>query len=149
MLSFLKNRDLPVHWQFVKYGLCGGLGAFTMFGVVAIIHFGYPDFVDAKQLTQAELLRNTNIINTLAFIPSNIVTYFLNRSFVFNSGRHSTWVEFWSFMAIAFISFLAGTAGTAFVMKSFEVPSIVGTLAFTVPSVLVNFICRKYVVFKN
>ena len=120
-----------------------------MAGVVVAIHFFFPDFVDSDLNTADQLLWNTNIVNTVAFIPSSVIAYILNRSFVFESGRHKAWFEFWSFMLISLVSYIAGVIGTIVLMRSVEVPSIVGTLAFAIPSVLVNFVCRKYFVFKN
>ena len=149
MKNIISDLNLSVFWQFVKYGICGAIGFVTMIAVVALFHFGFPDFVDDELHSSGVLLRNTNIVNTLAFIPSSIVAYFLNRAFVFETGRHNFWMEFGSFMVIALIPFFAGMAGTFFIMNNFEVSSIIGTIAFTIPALLVNFICRKYLVFKN
>lgn len=147
MKSILTNRDLQ--WQFCKYVLCGGLSAAVMIGVIAYVTLNYPDFVDREKLSTAQLVKNTNIVNTLAFIPSCLIAYFTNRAFVFSSGRHPVWIEFLSFIAITTLSYICGLLGTAFVLRSFEVSSLVGNLAFGIPSALVNFVCRKLFIFKN
>jgi len=147
--NLLTERYIALFWQLFKYGLCGGIGAVTYAGIVVAIHFFIPDFVDSELNSANQLLWNTNIVNTAAFIPSTILSYILNRAFVFEAGRHKVWFEFWSFMIIALISFFAGILGTFFIMRTYNVEAWVGNIAFTIPSLLVNFVCRKFFVFKN
>jgi len=147
MKALLTNRNLQ--WQLVKYGFYGSISALVMFAIIFYITFYYPAFVDQEKLTTEELVKNTNIINTIAFVPSCLVAYLTNRAFVFNAGRHSFWIEFSSFVVIATLSYLCGLLGTAFVIKTFQTSSLVGNLAFGIPSALVNFVCRKFFIFKN
>ena len=120
-----------------------------MAGIILYVNFAHPDFVDHHKLSTQELVKNTNIVNTIAFIPCCLVAYFTNRAFVFNAGRHPAWFEFMSFVMITTLSYICGLMGTAYVLKTFEVSSLVGNLAFGIPSALVNFVCRKLFIFKN
>jgi len=143
------RRDLPWYWQFLKYAACGGMSAALLLGIVLLVRMWWPELVDVDALTQSELIRNTNLISTAAFIPSTVVAYLLNRAFVFTPGQLSPRMEFAAFMVIALISYILGLVGTDVLMRQYGASSLIGNLTFGIPSILVNFLCRKFLIFKR
>lgn len=120
-----------------------------MIGILFGLNLGFPSYVDKDVLSAETLSFNTNVFNTIAFIPSTLVAYFTNRFLVFTPGKHGIWVEFGIFALIATISYMGGTVASAWIVKSFSVPGYVGSLGFMVSSAMVNFICRKFIIFKG
>lgn len=113
------------------------------------LNLGFPSFVDKSTLSKETLAFNTNVFNTIAFIPSTLVAYFTNRFLVFTPGKHGIWVEFGIFALISAISYVGGSMASDWIVKSFSVPGYIGSLGFMVSSAMVNFICRKFIIFKG
>ena len=65
------------------------------------------------------------------------------------SGRHSRVREFTFFTLIAFASFCAGLFGGPFLIHKFGINSHLSQVGLVVTSALVNFVCRKFLVFKR
>lgn len=147
--TFLQKENSSTLVQVIKYGFCGGLSAAVMFGIVFLLNFFFPDFVSRELNTEEVVSYHTNIFNTLGFIPSSIVAYLTNRAFVFTPGKHSIGKEFGIFSIVALAGFLGGIWGSDWVIRTFNTPSIVGTVAFGVTSAMVNFVCRKFIIFKG
>ncbi len=151
--SRVLSHDAPPLVQFIKYGLCG-VGAFVVHIVVVNI-LGATLFPFHDELADSVRKTNTMINNSLGFLVSCAFAYWTNINFVFKSGRHGRKKEITLFVAISAISFFAGLATVPFIfdliLKHF--PQIgkyaqhVATLSFAVTSALVNFVCRKFIIF--
>ncbi|MEM7699077.1 MAG: GtrA family protein [Verrucomicrobiota bacterium] len=86
--------------------------------------------------------------NLAAFFFGNVFAYLMNAWLVFTPGRHSRLREFAIFTAIALLSFSLGLFGGPFFFG--EGSSVVLAQAgFTVTSAVVNFLCRKFLVFQR
>jgi putative flippase GtrA len=78
-----------------------------------------------------------------------VVAYFLNIAFVFTPGRHSKWVEMVLFWIISAIGFFPGAIVVHWLAEGLGLSSTISQLGFVFTSVLVNFLCRKFVIFKG
>jgi putative flippase GtrA len=97
-----------------------------------------------------EIRRRHYILNScLVFLVSNLVAYVLNRFWVFTPGRHEGRVEIALFYLVSVISFVAGV-GLAWGLIAFGGTGTTDAkIANMVAAVVINFLCRKYWVFRG
>lgn len=115
---------------------------------IVVLNLIFPEYVDAEFHAAETLARHTNQFNTAGFIPSTLLAYFTNRLLVFSPGRHRASVEFAIFCVISVLSYIGGMCGSDWLIKTFNMPSFIGSVGFGVSSALVNFVCRKFFIFK-
>ncbi len=148
-ILWLKSREAPVTFQFLKYA---ALGVFTT--LVQLLFFTWfshslfpaHDYLDGGALPDALKERNAILSNLLAFPLAMVFNYFVNVIFVFTPGRHSRWREFGLFALISSLTFGVGLlCGPALISRGLDPWIAQGGLV--VSSALLNFICRKYLVF--
>lgn len=148
------SHDAHPLLQFVKYGVCG-FGAFVVHIIVVNI-LGATVFPFSDAIKDIELRKtNTMINNSFGFLISCAFAYWTNISFVFKPGRHSRKKEISLFFAISAVSFFAGLATVPFIFAMIVkyAPEVekyaqhIATLGFAVTSALVNFVCRKFIIF--
>ena len=148
--------------QFVKYGISGAIATgvhLTVFYVMAIwilpaltgddpmirlLGFGAPASVsDGVRATRAAV--DTGV----AFMISNFTAYLMNILWVFKRGRHHWAVEISMFYLVSGISLLVGTLMQTWLILHWGVST---TLAFgtnMIASLAINFVVRKFVIFKS
>lgn len=143
---WLRRRDAPVWFQFLKYAACGGLATVIYLVVVFALVRAFPDRV-SEDLPDRVRALHLNLFQALAFVPANVVAYLLNRAFVFTPGRHPARREFALFLAVAVLSSGGGLLATDVLVRVFGAPNWVGTAASVGGSVVVNFLARKFLVF--
>ena len=144
----LLSRETPFLIQFGKYGLCGVLSVVVLLAVVWLGRSIFPGSF-AETLPEASRANNNTILQLVAFIPSNITAYLLNRWLVFTPGKHCVSREFWLFTVISFISFSLGQVLPQWLVRDFGVANGVADLSFVISAALVNFTCRKIFVFEK
>ncbi|MGK0184396.1 MAG: putative flippase GtrA [Verrucomicrobiales bacterium] len=106
-----------------------------------------------------ERKRNSFINNTIAFAFATVVAYVLNVAFVFTSGRHSKRKEIFLFVAVSMVSYVGGMIAVDFVFRFLgdvealasvsRFLSVIANLGFAVTSAMVNYVCRKYIIFQK
>ncbi len=145
----LHMKEAPWLIQFGKYGVCGVAAVVAHNALVYLINAYWIPFTmeAAPDLTDAKRSNNQIIANLIAFPFGNIVAYGLNAAWVFTGGRHHRVREFLYFTAISFVSFLAGVLGGPIFVR-FGLDPHYAQLGLIVTSALVNFVCRKFFVFK-
>ena len=143
--------------QFIKYGMCGVIAvAIQSFGTYALGLTLFPAVGTdiALELKQ----RNLPINMSIAFFVSASVVYWLNRKFVFKPGRHHPVFEVFLFFVISAIPFMAGHLASWQILRYvklhpevdiYEYVEHIATLGFVVASALVNFVARKFIIFKG
>ncbi len=87
--------------------------------------------------------------NVVAFLAANVVAYVLNFKWVFESGRHSRGLEITLFFAISSVSFLLGTALASVLVGSYGINEYVAKAGDIVAAILINYVCRKFIIFKQ
>jgi putative flippase GtrA len=105
--------------------------------------------VDGQVLDEALRANNLIINNALAWPFGTLTAYWLNVLFVFTSGRHGKMAELTMFWIASAIGFFPGGFVAHWLASSFHLPSLIAQLGFVVTSVMVNFLCRKFIIFKQ
>ena len=145
----LRSRDVPGLVQFGKYGACGVVAVIFHAAIVYTIGLTINPAVGEhipKEIKETRTMWN----NAAAFFLSNFVAYGLNVMFVFKPGRHGKRKEIILFFIISGISFFAGLFAIPLVFSAIDSNKGIehfANLGFIVTSALVNFICRKFIVF--
>ena len=160
--TFLKNKD-HIGVQFIKYAFCGGVAVFA--DIVAFFLLAWLVFpaltsdetivklfhLDIVEVPDSEFFRILNLCigKTLAFFISNTVAYLLNILFVFRSGKHSRLKEMGLFYLVSGISVGIGIALGALITFFFHSDGIVFYLTTAISTMLINFVARKFIIFKH
>lgn len=144
----LLSRETPFLIQFGKYGVCGVLSVLVFLAVALTGQHLFPGSF-SQDLPGDLRAKNFILLHLTAFLPSNFTAYALNRWLVFTPGRHSAGKEVFFFTIVSFLSFILGEFLPFWLVKSINVPSIVAHLSFVISSALVNFVCRKFLVFEK
>ncbi len=142
------SREVPFLIQFGKYGLCGVLSVLVLAAIIALGEGYFPQYF-SPELTARTLAWNTALLHLIAFIPANFTAYGLNRWLVFTPGRHTPQRELTLFTLISFLSFSLGELIPFWLIQNLEIPRALIHFSFIISSALVNFICRKFLVFEN
>jgi putative flippase GtrA len=154
IIARMNARDTHPFIQFVKYVVCGVGATVVHQGLFYLLSYYVNPaadgmMVDGKPITAAMRYNNSLINNTLAFVPSVMFAYITNVLWVFTPGRHSRVVEFASFFGIAMVAFVVATLAGPKLIDLYSIPTWAAQGLFLVSSVLVNFVCRKFFVFKG
>jgi len=154
ILSRIMSRDSHPAIQFLKYATCGVLATVMHQGIFfALAYTVFPAadgmIVNGAPITTEMRYWNGIINNTIAFFPVLIFVYWLNSKFVFTPGKHSKLMEFLLFAAVAAVGNAAGIIGGPKLIDWFGIPTWMSQATFIVTSFLVNFVCRKFVIFKG
>jgi putative flippase GtrA len=160
LARFLSNDASPLA-QFIKYAIAGGVATATHIVTFFTIGFwlipcvGQDDILvklfrlTAPAMDDATRATRALICNVIAFVVSNLVCYLLNRLFVFKPGRHSALVEFLLFLAVSALSMSIGVSIQTWLIAHFGIQTTIAFFACTVTSLLINYVLRKFVVFKG
>ena len=152
------SRDVPAFIQFFKYGICGCIALFLHSSIVYSLGLTINPAI-GESVPRELKETNSMVNNSIAFFPSNAAAYLLNAYFVFTPGRHSKRKEISLFFLISAISFTAGHLTIWAIFRSTDsnfqpgdhqanIEHLVNG-GFVLSSVLVNFICRKFIVFQK
>jgi putative flippase GtrA len=147
--------------QFIKYGIAGGIAtavhitAFYLAAGYLLPAFTGDDLavrllhLPAVDLSDALRARHTVIDNFLAFLLSNFVCYVINVKWVFEGGRHRRSVEVALFYAVSGTSIAVGSSIAWVLVQAAGLTTTVAFGANVVASILINYVLRKFVVFKG
>ncbi len=157
----LFSRD--THWfvQFMKYSLAGGIATLTDVFVFYLLAWrAIPALKEddiahrilrlkIKPVAEERRARNFVVNTAIAFFFSNLVAYILNYLWVFEPGRHTLYMEIVLFYTVSLVSVALGAAiGWAMIkfMKFSTTTSYIGRI---LAALLINFVCRKFIVFRG
>ena len=161
ILTQLTQRKASLPIQFLKYSLSGCVAVavhsvvFFIFAwlivpalkedetVVRILNLSVTAIHDTVRA------RNAVINNWLAFIFSNFAAYILNVLWVFEPGRHRRWLEIIMFYAVSAISIAVGSVVMGLLIKYLGLSTTLAFGAEIVAAAAVNFVVRKYYIFKG
>ena len=155
------SHDAPPLVQFIKYGMAGGIATVThvlMFFLAGFLLF--PCVSESDPLVKLfglvvpavdEALRAKNAVfsNICAFFVSNTVCYIINRLFVFRPGRHHMAIEFCLFVAVSAVSMVVGTTLMGVLIQHFGIQTTYAFGANILSSLAINYVMRKFFVFKG
>ncbi len=155
------SHDAPPFVQFVKYGLAGGVATATH--ILTFFAAGFLLFpcvtaddplvklfgLAAPLVDETLRARNAVFSNLVAFMVSNTVCYIINRMFVFKPGRHHVVIEFLLFLAVSAVSMTVGTTLMGLLIRNFGIQTTYAFGANILSSLAINYLMRKYFVFKG
>ena len=144
----LLSREAPFLIQFGKYGVCGVISVVVLALVIYLGEALAPQYF-SDNLPDNTIAWNTAILHFIAFVPSNFVAYGLNRWLVFTPGRHSVKKEMILFTIISLVSFSIGEMLPFWLINNLDLPRPVVHFSFIISSAMVNFVCRKFLVFEK
>jgi putative flippase GtrA len=158
--QFFQREAHPVV-QFIKYGLAGGLA--TVVDVLVFYFLSWKVFpaltaddavvkllgMSIAEIDEITRSRHYLLNKTITFFFSNLTAYIVNILWVFKPGRHKKWVEFALFYAVSIVSFSLGTFLGWFVIAVLGLTTTAAYVANLFASLMINYACRKYWVFKG
>jgi len=147
IIKDLKSQESPLYAQFFKYICCGVCSMVIFALIVASCEILFPDYLNDNDPI-AIRQKHTTVVMLFAFIISNFTAYFLNRKFVFKTGKHSVTNELLLFTFISGISFAGGELAKYHLINH-GYSNLVVLISFAISSALVNFVARKFFVFSN
>jgi putative flippase GtrA len=149
LLRRINSRDTHPAIQFIKYGICG-VAALITHAIIykVLVTFFYQELNDT---TMDPMVRGWKTIEPTAilFIFPNLLVYWLNTRWVFTPGKHSKVKEFLLFTIVNMPGAIFGVLGQAALVRYLNWPAMPAMLGFVVPNVLINFLCRKFFIFKH
>lgn len=154
ILRRLASRDTHPFIQFIKYGFCGVAATVMHQGIFWTLGYTVLPSIDGmivngQPITDELRSHNGTLNNIIAFFPVVIFVYILNMKWVFTPGRHSPLVEFLLFAGVAAIGNTAGILGGPMLIRWFGISTLMSQGSFIITSFLVNFLCRKFIIFKG
>ncbi len=154
MLGLIRAHDVPSLIQFLVYAICGGLATAVYIGVsLGLSNTIIPAMdgmsVNGVPLTHSHRARNALINNIIAFLFANAVGYITNVMFVFKGGRHTPFMEFLLFTAGNCVAFLISQFAGPYLIKRFGMKTSHALMTNVFASMLLNFVIRKFIVFRG
>ncbi|HSI62527.1 MAG TPA: GtrA family protein [Candidatus Saccharimonadia bacterium] len=154
MWTRIRRQDVPWLVQLAVYGFCGVMATVVSVGLVILLGlYAIPAFddmiVDGAPITDKLRARNLLINNTIAFFPTNVFVFYMNVLLVFKRGRHHPWLEFFFFTLINFGGFALSQIAGPWLVSQFGIPTSVAIFTNAVFAALINFVARKFFVFKG
>ena len=161
ILTQLTQRKASLPIQFLKYSLSGVVAVavhvvvFYIFAWLIVPALNEDDIVvrilnlSVTAINDTVRARNAVINNWLAFIFSNFAAYILNVLWVFESGRHNRWMEIIMFYAVSAVSIAVGSAVMWLLVMFIGSSTSLAFAADIVAAAMVNFVVRKYYIFKG
>lgn len=154
LLRQFSSQDAHPFVQFVKYGLCGVAATIAHQAIFFSLSYTILPaadglIVDGAPISDEMRYRNGMLNNAIAFLPVVIFVYVINVKWVFTGGKHSRLVEFLLFAGVAAVGNIAGLIGGPMLINWFGIPTWMSQSTFVVTSFLVNFLSRKFFIFKG
>jgi putative flippase GtrA len=172
LIQFTRREAHPAV-QFVKYALAGGIATAVHTSIFFFLSWKvFPALQAEDQAVQLvnwirlqllgldtgmmvqpveEALRGRWFIvnSAIAFVFSNLTCYVINAIWVFKPGRHERHVEVTLFFAVSILSMVVGTALAWGLIHFFGFTTTSSFIGQLFASLMLNFVLRKYVVFKG
>ncbi|HBJ84351.1 MAG: GtrA family protein [Prosthecobacter sp.] len=144
----MNARDTHPVIQFMKYGICG-VGSLIVGQSIwlALSVWAWPA-LDPDLPKEVRALHST-YNNVIAFFFGNLVAYITNSLWVFTPGRHHRVLEFFYFTLVSTVAFVIGLAVGPMLIRMYGISTLLAQLLLVASSVMVNYVCRKFFVFKG
>jgi putative flippase GtrA len=155
------GERLSWFFQFVKYGTNGVIATyiqaivfyllagtyFKCLGVddIAVTYFG----LDPVDIADGVRALRFSICTAVGFSLANIVCWLMNRLCVFKPGKFRWYAEFAFFFAVSLCATLVALAISAMLIRFFAVATSFALAVEVVVSFIINFLVRKFFIFKG
>jgi len=152
--SRIRERNVPPMIQFAIYAMCGGMATVVYLGVSIFLSYKvFPAMdgmiVDGAPISDSLRAKDLLINNCIAFLVANVFAYVSNVLIVFKTGRHHPVLEFLYFTAVSSLSFGISQIAGPWLVDHFGVSTKLAMLSNVVASALLNYVFRKFFVFKG
>ena len=164
MIDFIKkmlSHDAPPVVQFLKYAFVGAFATVVNLVVaeacaawvipclgaddILVRSFGFP----AAGIEEGVRAARAVGCNLVGFVIANIVCWLLNRAFVFRPGRHHWAVELALFFGGSALAVSVGSGIIYLLIRMCGAQTTWSFVVNVVSSVLINYVVRKFYVFKG
>jgi putative flippase GtrA len=153
LLAQLNSKDAHPAIQFLKYSIAGGAAVAVYLSVyLSLVHFVWPELnTIGKDMSVDPWTKFAKTLppTAIAFVFANIAGYYLNTRWVFTQGRHHPVLEFIYFTLVNLPGALGGTIVQGILIANYGWSANAAFLGFLVPNMLINYICRKFFIFKK
>ena len=158
--KFMRRDAHPVI-QFIKYGMAGGLATAVDLSVTYFLSWKVmPALTNDDSIVRLLGLNISPVDETvrvhhywsnraIAFVFGNLAAYIANILWVFQPGRHSRAKELSLFYIVSGVSFAIGTAIGASLIKYYGFTTTNALIGNIVASVMINYVGRKFFIFKG
>ena len=144
----LRERDTRPFFQIIRYGIVGVSATLIDLAIFAILSQWVLPAIDSELGNQVRADRST-VNSAIAFFIANIYTYVINQKYVFVPGRHRPLVEFLIFVGVSALSLLLGLWVMRYLINVYSVPTYPAKGVAIAVSILINYVCRRFLVFKT
>ena len=147
--------------QFIKYVLSGGVAtAVDVFIFYTLCWKLLPAMkendpvarlfkLQVKPIDEQTRSRRFIINTCIAFMFSNLTAYLINIFWVFSAGRYAWYVELGLFYAVSGLSIFIGTFIGWVLIRVFHLSTTFSYVTKGIAALLINFVCRKFIIFKG
>ena len=152
---------VKLFWQIFKYGVIGILATAINIAVAELFaayvwpclgaddifvkHLGFA----SSAVSDAERATLAVYCNFVGFFVANVVCWLLNRRYVFTPGRHHWLVEYVLFLAGSGFAILCGSALIWALVRFYGMQTTYSFAINVMASVMINFLVRKFFVFRG
>lgn len=147
--------------QFIKYAVVGAISTAIQTGVfyilaatvlaclgpddMAVRFLGFP----SVEISDGVRAWRSAWAQGVGFTISNFCCWLMNRRFVFTPGHHKWYVELGMFYAASTTAFFAGIFLQSLVIGAFGWQTSVGVAIEVLTSLSINFVVRKFFIFRS
>lgn len=158
--QFTSNQAGPVV-QFIKYSIAGGVATVVDITVFYLISWLFiPALREDDPIVKALHLRVTPldeerrstrfVVNTLiTFLFSNLTAYLINAAWVFKAGRYVWWLEMLFFYIVSGVSLALAAFVGWMMIKMWKTSTTASYVAKLLAALLINYACRKFLIFNG
>lgn len=145
--------------QFIKYAIGGGIAtSVDIFFFYAMSWLVIPALrendpivkllrLQVRPVTEDQRSRRFVINTCVAFLFSNLAAYFINIFWVFHAGKYPWYVEMAMFYAVSGVSIFIGTFLGWLLIRMFHLSTTSSYVTKMIASLLINYACRKFIIF--
>ena len=149
LIRQFKGRDHGPWVQFVKYGIAGVISTAVHTAIFYLMARNILPALSTSPVSDALRARNAMIDNVVAFMISNMTAYVINIFWVFERGRHHWVKEIAVFYLVSGVSVTIGTVLMGWLIHSYGIMTAIAFFANVIVSLMINFVMRKFYVFKG
>jgi putative flippase GtrA len=161
LLAQFTGRNHGPLVQFIKYGIAGSIATVVHVALFFLLSWkivpaltaddpiaGFLD-IPPSQISDSVRALHAAINNAIAFMISNFVVYWINVSWVFESGRHSFWKEIGLFYGVAAVSVVMGIGLQSLLIGRFGISTTYAFGGNILICLMINYLMRKFFIFKK
>lgn len=155
------QRDAGPLVQFIKYALGGGVATavdmliffFLAWRIFPALRENDPVVtrlhLTVQHVEEQDRSRRFILCTALAFMFSNFTAYLINIFWVFEPGRYHWLTELGLFYAVSGISICVGTFLGWAMIHFLHFSTTFSYIGKLIAALLINYVCRKYLIFKG